>query len=105
MFYFSLKCYSEDIDKEALLFGTPMYVFFSIMTLYFMVERNYPHRIVSLIDDTSFIAYPILQLLPFNVQRYLENRHWLKKKPRPYSVSINPGIFGRSRQNMKLRPS
>ena len=25
MFYFSLKCYSEDIDKEALLFGTPMY--------------------------------------------------------------------------------
>ena len=25
MFYFSLKFYSEDIDKEALLFGTPMY--------------------------------------------------------------------------------
>ena len=25
MFYFSLKRYSEDIDKEALLFGTPMY--------------------------------------------------------------------------------
>ena len=25
MFYFSLKCYSEDIDKEALLSGTPMY--------------------------------------------------------------------------------
>ena len=26
MFYFSLKCYSEDIDKEALLFGTPIYI-------------------------------------------------------------------------------
>ena len=26
MFYFSLKCYSEDIDKEALLSGTPMYL-------------------------------------------------------------------------------
>ena len=26
MFYFSLKCYSEDIDKEALLSGTPMYI-------------------------------------------------------------------------------
>ena len=26
MFYFSLKCYSEDIDKEALLFGIPMYI-------------------------------------------------------------------------------
>ena len=25
MFYFSLKCYSEDIDKETLHFGTPMY--------------------------------------------------------------------------------
>ena len=25
MFYFSLKCRSEDIDEEALLFGTPMY--------------------------------------------------------------------------------
>ena len=28
MFYFSLKCYSEDIDEEALLFGTPMYIIF-----------------------------------------------------------------------------
>ena len=26
MFYFSLKCYSEDIYKEALLSGTPMYL-------------------------------------------------------------------------------
>ena len=26
MFYFSLKCYPENIDKEALLFGTPMYL-------------------------------------------------------------------------------
>ena len=26
MFYFSLKCYPEDIDKEALLSGTPMYM-------------------------------------------------------------------------------
>ena len=26
VFDFSLKCYSEDIDKEALLFGTPMYI-------------------------------------------------------------------------------
>ena len=25
LFYFSLKCYSEDIDKETLLVGTPMY--------------------------------------------------------------------------------
>ena len=25
MFYFSLKCHSEDIYKEALLFGTPLY--------------------------------------------------------------------------------
>ena len=26
LIYFSLKCYSKDIDKEAILFGTPMYL-------------------------------------------------------------------------------
>ena len=28
MFYFSLKYYSEDINKESSLFGTPMYIIF-----------------------------------------------------------------------------
>ena len=36
MFYFSLKCYPEDIDKEALLSGTPMYNEICILSYLFL---------------------------------------------------------------------
>ena len=40
MFYFSLKCYSEDIDKEALLFGTPTGFFIINVTFKQVIKRT-----------------------------------------------------------------
>ena len=55
MFYFSLECYSEDIEEEALLFGTlcictmtvtvPVPVTMTVHTMYICTSLRQPHAV------------------------------------------------------------